>query len=346
MNPIEEILNSDNPKIEQVVKNLERHEVQILFTEVISENDQVHFEDYSFNVNEAEYFYPASTVKFPVAVLALEKLNNNAQINRNMPFQVEGDSLRTTISKEIQKIFAVSDNEAYNRLFMFLGSDYINNTLDEKDIVAKISHKLSTSDQAIYSLNFFKNDSIIFTIRNKKDTVSVGMQQKKLMKGKGYISGDSLIQEPMDFSKKNYLPLISLHNMMKRLIYPEKFTPNERFHISDSDRKFLLNNMKLLPREAGYESEEYYDSYVKFFLFGDDKADMPEHIEIYNKVGYAYGYLTDCAYIFNKNTEKSYFLTATIHVNENQIYNDGVYEYEDIGIPFLAELGRQLILTN
>jgi hypothetical protein len=37
-----------------------------------------------------------------------------------------------------------------------------------------------------------------------------------------------------------------------------------------------------------------------------------------------------------------FMLSATIHVNENQIYNDNVYEYNSIGIPFLAELGRQL----
>jgi hypothetical protein len=33
-------------------------------------------------------------------------------------------------------------------------------------------------------------------------------------------------------------------------------------------------------------------------------------------------------------------LTATILVNENQIFNDGNYEYDTIGKPFLANLGR------
>ena len=67
---------------------------------------------------------------------------------------------------------------------------------------------------------------------------------------------------------------------------------------------------------------------------------MPNHITIHNKVGFAYGYLTDCAYIVDSKEEVEYFLTATIHVNENQTYNDGVYEYDKIGIPFLGELGR------
>ena len=74
------------------------------------------------------------------------------------------------------------------------------------------------------------------------------------------------------------------------------------------------------------------------------KEHLPKHIEIYNKVGYAYGYLTDCAYIKNTKTNREFILTGTIHVNENQIFNDDTYEYESIGIPFLAELGRQLVL--
>jgi hypothetical protein len=35
-------------------------------------------------------------------------------------------------------------------------------------------------------------------------------------------------------------------------------------------------------------------------------------------------------------------ITATILVNEDGIYNDDQYEYETVGIPFLAELGREL----
>ncbi len=33
------------------------------------------FTDHYFNVSDSSYFYPASTVKLPVAILALQKLN-------------------------------------------------------------------------------------------------------------------------------------------------------------------------------------------------------------------------------------------------------------------------------
>ena len=45
----------------------------------------------------------------------------------------------------------------------------------------------------------------------------------------------------------------------------------------------------------------------------------------------------------DEKTKKEYIITVTIHVNKNQIFNDNVYEYDTIGLPFLSELGRQLI---
>lgn len=107
-----------------------------------------------------------------------------------------------------------------------------------------------------------------------------------------------------------------------------------------------MDAMKILPRETGYISEDYYDSYGKYFVLGDSKAPFPNDLQIHNKVGYAYGYLTDCAYVINKNTHREYLITATIHVNKNQIYNDGVYEYDTVGIPFLAALGRFLVIKQ
>jgi len=100
--------------------------------------------------------------------------------------------------------------------------------------------------------------------------------------------------------------------------------------------------MSQVPREAGYNVEEYYDSYGKFFMFGDSKQPIPKHVNIYNKVGYAYGTLTETAYIQDKSHHVEFILSATILVNKNQIFNDNVYEYDAIGIPFFAELGRTI----
>ena len=78
------------------------------------------------------------------------------------------------------------------------------------------------------------------------------------------------------------------------------------------------------------------------FIYGDKKERIPDHIRTFNKVGWAYGYLTDVSYIVDFEKGIEFFLTATISVNENQIFNDDQYEYETIGLPFLSQLGKVL----
>jgi hypothetical protein len=38
----------------------------------------------------------------------------------------------------------------------------------------------------------------------------------------------------------------------------------------------------------------------------------------------------------------NYILGATLLDNENKIFNDNVYEYDSIGLPFLAQTARRL----
>ena len=344
--PILEVLSNDNPKIKTVVDHIKHHEVQILFTQVKRNGDSVSFQDYRFQVNDSFYFYPASTVKLPIAILALEKMNTNKLIDRNTIFNVEGDSLKTTFSNEIKKIFAVSDNAAYNRLFEYLGKDYINSKLSEKGITARISHRLSvdhSDDTTTKPLVFYNNDKVVLKTDSTTNQPIIPLQLYKTRKGKGYMLNDRLVESPMDFSMKNYLPITALHSIMKKLMFPQLYPFDEQFHLSPNDREFLINTMKIRPNEAGYTSKKYHDSYVKFLVFGDCKKPLPNYIKIYNKVGDAYGYLTDCAYIVNEKTKKEYIITATVFVNKNQIFNDDVYEYDTVGLPFLGELGRQLI---
>ncbi|GAA4274855.1 serine hydrolase [Aquimarina gracilis] len=351
--PLDEILNSNSFAIERVMKNLKKHEVQIIYTQIDrDDNGKIKFTDFEFNVNDSVYFYPASSVKLPIALMALEKVNElheqGINIDRNTIFITQSDTLHTTIEKEIIKIFAVSSNKAYNRLFEFLGQDEINKRLKSKKLVGRISHRLS----AFHSHNL-KTQSITFK-KHIEDSLplyqqkSVENQQlpklslKKQLKGKGHVYNDSLIPQPKDFSEKNYLPLRSLHGIMKRIQFPESFEDFQRFILKPEDRDYVLNAMSALPHEKGYNKKKYYDSYVKFFIYGDTKKSIPEHIKIYNKVGYAYGYLTDCAYVKDSKNEIEFMLSATIHVNNNKIYNDDTYEYDEIGIPFLAELGRKI----
>lgn len=344
-NPLKMVLASDHPKIKRVMDSLEQFDVQILYTQVDRRNDSIVLTDYYFQTDESNYFYPASTVKFPIAVLALEKLQRIDSLNRQNIYYLEGDSIENSFEEDVSKIFAVSDNHANNRLLEFLGQDAINDGLIEKGISpVRISHRLGyhTDDVTTKPLIIYLNDSTTTTTQPIINKVAKPLQLNKINKGRGYYENDSLMLAPFDFSLKNYYPISSQHAVLKRIVFPELFDENKRFKISPSQREFLMSSMHTLPRKLGYDPEEYYDGYCKFFMYGDTRDRIPENVRIYNKVGFAYGTLTDCAYITDSTNEVEFLLTATILVNQDQIFNDDNYEYDEIGIPFLAELGREI----
>jgi len=344
--PLTTALASSNTAIRKVMQSLESHEIQIRFSKINRNGTAVSFEDYDFQVEKDNYFYPASTVKYPIALLALEKLNATDSLSLDTKFYVEGDSLETSFRKEIIKIFAVSDNQAYNRMFEFLGQNSINTRLAEKGLgTIRIAHRLSTDnadDVTTKPLIIYSNDSTTATLEPSINTSAEALKLNRVEKGIGFYSDGDLIKEPFDFSLKNYYPIDAQHSVLKRTFFPEVYASKEQFDISKKQREFVYDAMHKLPKTQGYDAEEYYDSYVKFFMFGDVKKAIPKHIKIYNKVGYAYGTLTDCAYIVDSKNDVEFLLTATILVNKDGIFNDDVYEYDEIGIPFLAALGKEI----
>lgn len=343
--PLKTVLSSENEKIKRVMDSLKNHELQVIFTQIDRKQNEITFTDYQFQVNDSAYFYPASTVKFPTAVLALEKLNAIDTLNLDTRFYVEGDSVETTFRKAISEIFSVSDNQANNRLVEFLGQDAINKSLYSKRISNfRLSHRLGyhTEDLETKPLIIYLNDSTTTVLEGSTNTYPENLVLKGIEKGIGFYQNEELIEEAFDFSLKNYYPISSQHEVLKRVIFPENFKKEEQFNLSATQWAQLLKSMHTVPRNVGYDPETYYDGYCKFFMYGDTKKTIPDHIKIYNKVGFAYGTLTDCAYIIDTKNNVEFMLTATLLVNKDQIFNDDDYEYETIGIPFLAELGRQL----
>lgn len=346
-NPLDSVLKSDNPKIKVVMDNVNEHELQIIYTQIKRASDgTISFKDYQYNVNANNYFYPASTVKFPIAVLALEKLNSITPLSDSINFSYKQNGTKINFKKEISKLFALSDNEASNNLLEFIGFDYLNTKMHNKGLSPfSVSHRLSVANSGnkqTSTIYLFRGDSLIAELPSVTGSKVDALQLNSIKKGIGYIENDTQVMGAFDFSAKNYYPLITLHNTLKRLLFPESFKIIERFNLNEKDRQFILNSMHKLPREQGFDSKEFYDSYCKFLIFGDTKDKIDSTIKIYNKIGQAYGTLTDCAYIIDEKTGVEFMVTATLLVNKNKIFNDGIYEYDEIGIPFLAELGRQL----
>ena len=350
-NILTESLASDNPKIKNVMSKPEDFELQIIYTQIFRDkNNKVSFKDFTYHLNADNYFYPASTVKFPFALMALEKLNSMPGTSMYNTFTIDGNPATYKFTDEMTKVFAVSDNEASNHLFELIGFDYLNEGMTAKGLSPfRISHRISVPDSGnplVRKVTITKEDGTQVATDEKLNFVSKPLEINSVKKGKGFYKESVLINEPFDFSQKNYYPLETLHNTLKRIVFPEAFAASERFNLTKEQRDFVLFSMSNLPKNSGYDAKEYYDGYCKFFMFGDTKENIPANIKIYNKVGDAYGTMIDCAYIVDTLNKVEFMVSATLLVNKDGIFNDDNYDYDAIGFPFLAELGRQLYAKN
>ena len=340
--PIDFAIKSPKPSISSVKKNLKDHQIQIKLT-IIKDEETINHE---YNIDNEDYFYPASTVKLPIALLAIEKVNESKYITLDTPFRIEDEDEKSSLRDEILKMFVVSDNESFNRIFEFLGQDYINGTLKSLGFEnTKIFHRLSTNNSENLNTKkvffYLEKDSISYQSLNREITPN---QLNGLKKGKKFYNDmNELVKKPMDFSKKNRLSIDDLHEMTTQVFFPENYINKNSFQLNNKQREFIWEAMSASPSKLGLNRENYPDNFVKFFVRGDEKKKdtIINYPKIYNKVGTAYGQLTETAFIESDNNQ--FILTATIYVNENDIINDDIYEYESVGIPFFASLGKEIL---
>lgn len=364
---LDELLAKYPQYFSSYIKNKKDYKLQVIYTQVNrGANGMPDLMHHYFNVDSDNYFYPASTVKLPITILALQRLNelkekgieknstlvhessfNGQTTVTNDPTAVDG---KPSIAQYIKKVFLVSDNDAYNRLYEFLGQGYINNELHKKGYSnVQILHRLNiflTEEENRRTNPVLFLDSSNKPIFYQKEQINTNQYPKRDDKiGKGYYKGGVLINEPLDFSKKNKIVLEDLHRMLISLVFPEKVKATERFNLNEADRNLLLQYMSQFPTESSSppykdEPKKYWQAYSKFLLFGAQKNKLPEHIRVFNKVGDAYGQLTDVAYIVDFKNKIEFFLSATIYCNSDGILNDDKYDYNTVGFPFMKNLGQ------
>lgn len=349
----------------EVLNQPDTFQYQVIFTKVDRDRkNRPQLTNYYLNVDRNRYFNPASTVKMPLAFLALEKLNElrSKGINRETPMLTDSSydrqtsvltdttaqSGRPSIGQYIRKIFLVSDNDAYNRLYEFLGQEYINQKLwsmGYPDI--RITRRFVSMDEDqnrhTNAIRFEKENKLLYAQPPAYSQVKFDFS-KKILVGRAHLNrNDSLINAPMDFTTHNNLPLEDLQLLLQSVIFPESVSPQRRFHLTTDDYKFLYQYMSEYPFESKwpvYDTSEYFNSYCKFFFFRAGKLNPPPEIRSFSKPGWSYGYLTETAYIVDFKNKVEFMLSAVIYVNSDGVLNDDKYEYEKIGWPFFREVGN------
>ena len=362
---LKEILENLIPVFSNIFSEPDQYKLQIIYTQVNRDRNNVpELATHTYRLKPREYFYPASTIKIPIAVLAMEKLNSIENIDRDTPLNIltempglegilEDKTSRTglpSIAHYIHKLFVVSDNDASNRLFEFLRRDYLNQRLwdlgyTETRIRQRLGISLSEKqNRYTSSFRFFHDGSIIYEQPSQKAEIDLNVNYNDYLIGKAHMKSGKRVEQSFDFSKKNFMNLMEQHRFLIQVMFPETAPNYKQLNLTENDYQFLYGKMSLLPRESKYplyeDDNHNYDGYCKFFMFGDTREQIPDHIRIYNKVGLAHGFLLDNAYVVDVKNKVEFFLSAVVYVNQNETLNDNTYEYDEISIPFLAALGN------
>jgi hypothetical protein len=362
---LEQLMSKEPTQFDSILKNRNALKVQIIYTQIDRKrNNKPVFTNYYFNLDHNRYYYPASTVKLPTALLALQEMNKLKRegVNRQASMITEAsyknetpvyndptaEDGRPTVEHYIQKIFLVSDNDAFNRLYEWLGQEYINKQLHHKgyksaDIVHRLSVFLSEDENRHTNPVSFYDDHArqVYSKGLKFSNISYPKRFDSI--GKGYYSGGKLIQHPMDFSKKNRLPLDDLHSILRSVIFPRSVPARKRFKLTDEEYQFARKYLSAYPAEsriASYDTANYWDAYGKLLYWGSQKGSLPLNMRSFSKEGDAYGFLIDAAYIVDLDKKIEFMLSAVIYCNADEILNDDKYDYDEVGFPFMKNLGR------
>src|SRR6185436_6221286 len=355
----------NDPLFQSVIRHPEKYRFQIIYTQINRDKKNIpSFTNYYFNYDSLQYFNPASTVKMPLAFLSLEKLDQlkDKGVNMFTPMQYDSGYSRQvvlykdstaenglpSIAQFIRKAFLVSDNDAYTRMYEFVGQQITNRRLHEMGypdmrITRRFIRMNADENRHTNPIRFIKPDgSLIYFQPPAYNTDSFDFSHINKM-GRAYMNAqDSLINEPIDFTMANNVTVYHLQQLLQSVLFPNSVPANRSFHLEKADYDFLYRYLSQYPSETDYPKYDtglYYDSYVKFF-FKQGSHTVPDHIRVFNKVGWAYGCLTDVSYVVDFKNKVEFMLTATIYVNSDGVMNDDKYDYDNIGYPFLYKLGQ------
>lgn len=365
---LDKLLRSRPDLFAGILNHPQKNQVQILYTQIDRDQHNIpHFKTFSFNLDDHRYFFPASTVKLPTLIFALEKINrlDIAGLTKESAMITGADFIKQTsvetdstsdsglpsIAQYIRKILLVSDNDAYNRLYEFVGRAEVNRRLKDYGLsTSRILNRYAVKDTEVTSrhtnpVTFFYGKQKVYTQPGMFDPQDYPIKLSNLVMGKAYLdSSDQLVNKPFNMSNRNAFSLTDQQEVMKKLIFPEVFPEAAQFKLTVDDYKLIYTYMSEYPTESRsprYDSAQNWAASAKFLFYGADSAAVPDaDIRIFNKYGDSYGFIIDNAYFVDFKNKVEFLLCAVVQSNDDEIYNDNQYGYKEVCYPFMKNLGR------
>jgi len=360
---LEALLRADD-RCASIVERAHEHRLQVMVAvPSVAKDGRVTLQRSSFGDTQ-RYFYPASAIKLCGAVAALQHLNDyNRKRGTELGFdsrlvieprfdgdvRVEADASNVvdqvlTVRHALRKLLIVSDNQAYNHCMDLCGLDNLNRAMWSAGFSStRLWHRLSESRTLAENrqTRTVRVDSVEFPAREAPIELR-NDAFRDLQIGDGYMSRGRKVDGPMSFEDNNAISLLDLQDLLVEVVRPEIDTGKRGFpEISVSQRSFFVKTMCELPRQSRnpvYDDVE--DHYCKFIWRGVSQVVPSQHLRVYNKVGRAYGFSIENAYVEDARTGDGFFIAVVVYTNPNGILNDNRYSYEEIADPFLDAVGE------
>lgn len=370
---LEPLLRSGGTALRQAVDRAPELRLQVLIAEVDdAQGGPPILRRHGFRV-DAEYFYPASSIKLCAAVAALQEVerleaSQAATKLAEAPLEIAplfaGDFAQTndpshlvggriTVAQEVRKLALVSDNQAFNRLYDFVGHEPLNRAMHVLGLPsAVINHRLSdpraVPDQhASAAVTLRPPGHAPVAVPARISPLRLTNTAPRLRVGQAFLRGDQRVDESMDFAGRNGIALVDLQNLLVKVVRPDVALPGSPLRLTPEHRALLVGALTEYPRESAdprYPAKDYPDDYCKFLLPGVRRVfpatEPGRRVEITGKIGRAYGFTVENCALRNPTTGRTVFVTAVLYTNADGVLNDDRYEYAEVADPVLADLGE------
>ena len=356
---LDSLFKAQLPQHAKVFANHGKYKLQVIYTRITRDKDnKPSFKNYYWRLDTNVYFYPASLVKLPVSIMALEKINElkSSGIDKNTPMLTDSvffcqkrvvkdttsENKMPSVAHYIKKMFLVSDNYSFARTYEFLGCDYAHQKLEQWGypnirLVNRLDGQCKGDTAKITSPVYFVSASgddlykqpLTYSSYDKPYPLS------EAKAGKAYINDAGMrVYKPKDFSKHNLMSLQNCHDIFRRLVFNNYADEKSKFNLTNDDWKFLVKYLGMYPRESqypAYDTKLYYDSFKKYFVYASAVPSINQDtLRVFNIVGRAYGFLSDVAYVVDNKNKIEFLVSATIFVNEKGVIGNGKYQYDQI----------------
>lgn len=356
------ILKGKDSTVDHVINNADKYHFQIILSLVDNNNGKE--EVISFDINkDKHYFGPASLIKFPVAIVAAEKLSalkNQYDVGLDDSISVETCSCdKNTVSyfkktspptfrQLLRETMIMSSNPGYNFFYNFLGREAFNTRISELgyeriNLRNRFYLPCPENEQSLFGgIRFYAADGTekyaINCVASKGNWLN--SEEWPHLAGTKHKENGKWVNGPKSYLNGNYVSLGEAHEMMISLMN----TDSDAYTIDAEIRQVLIDALGSFPRElkSTHFPGPYPDHYYKFFLDPSVMNTSDGELRIYNKVGIASGFISDVSFFHNRSTGLKFYLSAAMMPKKDGIPDNGKYDYYSIGIPVFRKIGAMI----